>query len=208
MTDTQAQEPTIAAVVLAAGASSRMGQPKLLLPLDGQPVVTHVARAVVASTAHPIVVVVNQETGTRLTPHVPEPCRVVVNPDARAGMATSLRAGLAAAQVDAPQLGGILVVLADQPLVRAAQLRRLVDHARIAPADLLASAYEGTRGTPVYFPRDYFAEIEALRGDEGGRSILARHVDALTLIGLGPSALALDLDVPQDFERIKGLWRA
>ncbi|HEX6123656.1 MAG TPA: nucleotidyltransferase family protein, partial [Ktedonobacterales bacterium] len=132
------------------------------------------------------------------------------NAEAGEGMASSLRAGIRwlVAHEAASPVSGALIVLGDQPLVRAAHHRRLLQAARAAPALIHAASYGGQQGTPVYFPRAYFAELLALRGDEGGRSVLRRHAERVRLVALEPPETALDVDTPEDYARVSTLWPA
>lgn len=199
----------VAAIVLAAGRSSRMGRHKLILPLGGRPLVAHVVAAACSSRAEPILVVVGHEA-ERVREAVlgacpPERARFVVSPDYASGMASSLRAGLIAVP---PACAGALVLLGDQPLVGPAVLDRLVAAAQEHPQQIVAASYGGQRGNPVYFPREDFAELEAITGDEGGRAVVARHRDRVMLVECGDLAAALDVDDLADYARIQEIWAA
>ncbi len=195
----------VAAIVLAAGRSSRMGAHKLLLPLGGRPLVAHAVRAACESRASPVIVVLGHEA-ERVRAALPAGSYTVVeNPGYAAGMASSLRAGLAAVP---ESCAGALVVLGDQPLVSPELLNRLIDAALRSPERIVAASYDGRRGNPVCFPRRYFAELAAINGDEGGRSVLLRHPDALLTVECGDLAPDLDADTPEDYARIQREWEA
>jgi molybdenum cofactor cytidylyltransferase len=193
----------IAAVVLAAGRSSRMGRHKLLLPLGDRPLVAHAVAAACASGADPVLVVLGHEAGRVRAALPPGRFRVVENPDHAQGMASSLRAGMGAVP---PGCAGTIVLLGDQPLVGAPLIDRLIEDARAHPDTIVAATYGGYRGNPVYFPRQYFAELAAVEGDEGGRSVLAAHPERIRLVECADVASMLDVDLPDDYERARDAW--
>ncbi|MGH2514906.1 MAG: nucleotidyltransferase family protein [Ktedonobacterales bacterium] len=192
-----------AGIVLAAGRSSRMGSHKLLLHLGGHPLVTYAVNAALASKADPVVVVLGYMAEQVRVALPAGNYQVVENPRYAEGMATSLRAGIAAVPAGT---AGALVLLADQPLLRVNYLNQLLDEAEEAPDGIVAASYGGRRGNPVYFPRALFGELLAVEGDEGGRSVLTRHADRLRLVALEPVEAALDVDRPGEYETLVANW--
>ena len=191
-----------AGVVLAAGRSSRMGAHKLLLPLGGRPLVGYAVGAALASAAHPVLVVVGYRAEEIRAALPAGTYQIVENARYAEGMATSLRAGIATVPASA---AGAIVLLADQPLLRSAHIDSLLTVARTAPHAIVAASYDGRRGNPVYFPRRLFGELLAISGDEGGRSVIARHQDEVRLVDLDP-AVALDVDQPGEYEALLVSW--
>lgn len=196
-------DTSIAAVVLAAGRSTRMGAHKLLLPLGGRPLVNYAVGAACASRAAPVVVVLGHDAEAVRAALPPQRQRYMLNDAFASGMASSLRAGIAALP---PSATGVLVLLADQPLVTAALVDEVLAAAAAHPKQIVAATYAGVRSHPVYFPRALFTELAAVAGDEGGRSVLARHADLVRLLPLEPAAAALDVDRPGDYERVVAAW--
>lgn len=190
-------DPAVAGVVLAAGASRRMGQAKLLLRWGG---VSLLRRAVEAAAAacRRVVVVVGPDPDRMRAELGGLPVQVVANPDYAEGIASSLRCGLRAAR-DAP---AVLVVLADQPAVTAEQLCRLVREYRRTGAPVVAASYAGTVGVPAVFSRQLFPELLALTGDVGARGVIDRHRDETILVPV-PEA-AVDVDTPEDWAKVTG----
>lgn len=182
-----------------------MGAHKLLLPLGDRPLVAHVAAAASASAADPVLVVLGYDADRIGAALPPGRCSIIANARYAEGMSRSLAAGLAAVP---PACGGVLIVLGDQPLISAALLDRLIGAARQHPGVIVAAAYGGQRGNPVYFPREDFGEVAAIEGDEGGRAVIARHLDRLRLVECGDVGSPLDADHPEDYERIRALWEA
>ena len=190
----------IAAVVLAAGASRRMGRAKMLLPLPG-------GKSVLAASVEPlleagldrvVVVLGGEAERVRREAGLPEDPRVrlVVNERWREGLSASLRCGLDGAS-DAEAL---LVVLGDQPGITAERVRRIV--AAYSPGAPLVVPVQGSQpGHPVLFSRQLFGELEALAGDVGAREVVRRHWDEAVRLELPPLP---DLDTPEDYRAFGG----
>jgi molybdenum cofactor cytidylyltransferase len=186
---------SVAAIILAAGQSRRMGGPnKLMANFDGTPLVRKIAEQALASKAKPVIVVTGHRaeevTGTLDGLDV----RVVHNPDFADGLATSLKAGLAAAPEDA---SGALILLADMPKITGAVIDRLIDTFRERQGGaIVLPTFNGKRGNPVLWPRAFFPELLEVSGDTGARHMLARHEDALERVEIGAAA-GLDVDTPE-----------
>ena len=185
----------VGAIVLAAGASSRMGRPKALLPLGAGTVLSTVTERVLRAGVDRLVLVLGHgDEAVRTGAGLPEDrrLRIVVNPGWAEGMASSLRAGLAACEGS----DAVLVVLADQPGVESRTIERLVaawrEGARIA-----AVAHGGRLTHPVLFDHSLFPALRLLRGDVGARAILRAHWDEVVQVEGSPPR---DLDTPSDYE--------
>jgi molybdenum cofactor cytidylyltransferase len=186
------------AIVLAAGASTRFGSPKQLVRLGGRPLLhTVVTRAAeIAGNALIVVLGAGAEELAPLLRH--SSGTVVINREWREGLASSIRAGIAALPAACT---AALLLLADQPAVTAHDLRRLAGTWRKQPQYMAAALYAGTVGVPAIFPRTVFPELAALRGDAGARAVLRRGSDTLMRVPM-PSA-ALDVDTPEDLLTIE-----
>ncbi len=180
-------------IVLAAGASTRLGQPKQLVKLNGRPVLHTVVSNAVAVAGHSVTVVLGAHAQdlTRLLAH--SSASVIVNRHWEEGLASSLRYGLAAAP---PACAAALVMLGDQVAVTADDLKRLIGAWKGEDSVIAASVYQGHVGVPAIFPRWCFSELRELRGDRGARVILERHAHRLAHVPM-PNA-AIDLDTPED----------
>jgi CTP:molybdopterin cytidylyltransferase MocA len=196
--------PRIGAVVLAAGASTRMGYPKQLIVHEGEPLVRRAAIAAVEAGADPVVVVLGAN-GPIIAPALYGLASVttVVNHNWIEGLASSLAAGLRALD-DATPYDAVLVTLADQPLVDAIALRRLMS-AFDEEHRIVASAYDKTIGVPAVFAREYVADLMVLRGDAGAGRWLRSRSGEVTSIVLGVAAL--DIDTPAETARLNGETR-
>lgn len=183
--------PVVHALVLAAGASSRLGRPKMLLDLIGRPLVRHAVDPLLEAGLSRVRVVLGADADA-VAAVLPVDRRVAVsvNPDWASGLASSLRAGLdACAGADA-----ILVVLGDQPTLSAGAVVRVL--AAAPGRRLVAAQHAGRLVHPMLFGRELFPELEALRGDVGAREVVRRHrTEAALVAGDAPR----DVDTEQDY---------
>jgi CTP:molybdopterin cytidylyltransferase MocA len=198
---------TIAGVLLAAGEGSRFGRPKALVELNGQTLAERGVRLLRTGGADPILVV----TGAAEV-RLPG-TRTVYNPDWRTGMGSSLRTALRALD-SSPEPGqaadfpagvaAVVVALADQPLVGAEAVARLIAAYRHG-ASVAVAAYDGQPRNPVLLAREHWPEVIAsATGDAGARSFLRSHADLVTLVECGDTGRPDDIDTPADLARIAG----
>lgn len=194
-----------AALVLAAGRSTRMGAVnKLLEPVAGVPMVRRAAEAALGSRAEPVIVVTGHEADRVAAALEGLDVAFVHNPDFAQGLSTSLRAGLGALPHGSD---AALVLLGDMPLVTSSACDRVLD-ALGDPQTLVAvPTAGGRRGNPVAWSRALFPDLMAQTGDTGGRALLARHKDATALVEIGEAA-ALDADTPEALETIRAAQSA
>lgn len=180
------------AVVLAAGASRRLGRPKQTVVIDGEMLVERAVRVVMEAELSPVIVVVSPDA--EFVDALRERgCLIAVNEEAAEGMAASIRRGVETARM--LQAAGVVVMACDQPRLRAEHLRALVAE----PGRVTGSRYAGRTGVPVYFPAVCFEELLRLKGDAGAREMLreAAFVE--------DEGLALDVDTEADVERARRL---
>src|SRR5207302_3613979 len=166
--------PRIAAVVLAAGLSSRMGANKMLQEWRGKPLLRWCAEAALASQASPVVVVTGHDAGRTEAALLGLNVRFVRNPSYRDGLSTSVKAGLAALPDSAD---GALIMLGDMPEITAKLLDRMI--AAFPPADgrsICVASHAGRRGNPVLWSRQFFDEIARMTGDTGAKQLFPAHV--------------------------------
>jgi molybdenum cofactor cytidylyltransferase len=184
-------------LVLAAGASRRLGQPKQLVKLAGRPALHMVVSNAVAVAGHAVTVVVGAHARemTHLLAH--SPASVIVNRHWEEGMGSSLRFGIASLP---PGCQAALVLLGDQVAVTADDLKRLVSAWKGEESMIAASVYDQRVGVPAIFPRLNFSELAELRGDQGARMVLERNNYRLVRVPMANAAV--DLDTPEDLARL------
>jgi molybdenum cofactor cytidylyltransferase len=189
----------IAGILLAGGASTRMGTNKLLVELGGEPLVRRAARVALASGLDPVLLVVGHDLDRVSAAVAGLPLRIVANPAHERGLNTSLSAGVAAVP---PAAAAAVVLLADMPLVDPALVGDLVDwHARTG-APVVSARYAGTVAPPVLYARALLPELCGAEGEGRGREVVRRHADRAAFVDRPASALA-DVDAPGDLEAVR-----
>ena len=190
----------VSGLVLAAGGSSRLGQPKQLLPYRGTILLDWVVRTVEAASSLDHVTVVlggaSREVRARLTLGR---AQVVENPDFGEGCSSSYQAGLAALD---PQATAVVVVLGDQPGVEKEDIDLLVGEWQRTGARIMATSYRGERGHPLLFSRELFGHLEELHGDKAAWKILDRHPDWVRDVPVD-RPLPRDVDTWEDYEAVR-----
>ena len=196
-----AGEDDIAAVVLAAGASRRMGtRNKLLGWVDGRPMVRLVVESALASRAHPVIVVTGYDADSVRQALDGLDVSMEENPRFESGISASVRAGVGAVPV---HCAGALVLLADMPRISPTTIDRLIAMFRAHGAGSICVPYcAGRRGNPILWPRDLFRELMNLRGDIGARCLLERHHDRILKVDLDSESIFLDVDTPDDLKML------
>lgn len=193
--------PTFSAVVLAAGLSSRMqGQHKLLLPVGGQPAIRCTVNALVEAQPEEIVVVTGFKGRAVMEALDGLPVTFQSNPRYEEGQMTSVAAGVAA--LGAP-CNAVMVCLADQVLLEAADYRELIDAFAAMPrGSILLPVFNGQRGNPVVFSASYAPEVISGHVNSGCRKLIAEHPDEVFVHEAAHDRFTVDMDTPRDYARI------
>lgn len=189
-----------AAIILAAGASSRMGRPKQLLEIGGQTLVARAVNAVMEAGLWPVVVVLGANSDEIKPVLARLPVISVVNAAWAEGMATSLRTGIKTLGQYSRTAPAALIGLCDQPGFTAEVARRLVDALAAgegAMKGIAAARYDGRLGAPAVFRRKYFSALAELTGDQGARALLQSRADDVAAVDL--PELGVDLDTGADW---------
>lgn len=189
----------VAAVILAAGASSRMGTNKMLLEIDGEALVRRATRRAKAAGLSPLVVVVGHEYEQVEAQLNGFTCEFAINPDFTGPTSSSLHRGL---QQLAPSVGAAVVILADMVHVTGEMIRALVDEARVSPAPLVVSRYNGVTAPPILFRRALFPELLAWEGEGCGKAVVQAHA-AQAVYKDWPAAALTDVDTPDDYQGVR-----
>ena len=186
----------IAAVVLAAGTSTRLGTPKQLLPYRGKPLIATVVQTTSSSRVDKTVVVLGHQAEEVREALKDFQISFVYNPDYAKGQSTSLKVGLTALSnsVDAA-----LFVLGDQPLLQPDTVNRIIKEYSLCGRGMVAPFYRGQRGNPVLFDRIFFPKIEALAGDTGARKIIECYYQQLIKLAVDDIGIIFDIDTWEDY---------
>ena len=190
---------SVAAVVLAAGASTRMGRNKLLLDLGGETMVRRVVRAAAAAGVDQVLVVLGHEEPLVRAEVAGLACTLVVNPDHAQGAATSVRTAVGHVAATAH---AIVVVLADMPLVTADMIATVVARYRETAAPLVVSYYGAVQAPPTLFDRALFDELLAISGEREAKEVVRRH-EAEAVVVHWPESARRDVDLPADYEGVR-----
>lgn len=187
----------ITAVVLAAGASTRMGRPKQLLELDGKPMLQHAVDLAAARFEEVVLVLGHEADAIEEALEVPPEVRVVRNPDYESGQASSVKVGIAAVQ---PESEAAAVFLGDQPGMSGPLVEEVIEAFRNSPASVVRPGTRDAPGHPVLVRREAFRQWSGLTGDEGARGLMrgqAVHFVATS------TPLPDDVDTPEDYKRLR-----
>lgn len=185
----------IGGLLLAAGGSSRLGQPKQLLKFKGKTLLRHAAEALASSMCDPVVVVLGAEIERSAAEIEGLGGTTCLNANWRSGMSSSISVGLAKLIEISPDLDAVLISLCDQPFVSAEMLNRFGEKFAATNAAVVAAAYNGVTGVPALFSRELFGELSRLDGDKGARGLI-RSRPGVENINL-PEA-AFDVDTADD----------
>jgi molybdenum cofactor cytidylyltransferase len=192
---TPAAAPKVAAIVLAAGRSTRMGRNKLMADLAGAPLLLRTVDAALSSRARSVVVVTGHEAERVRTALGPRAVTIAHNPDYGKGLSTSVRSGLAALP---PEVDAALICLGDMPRIDAGLLDRLIQAFNpIEGRAICVPTWQGKRGNPVLWGRQFFAEMAALTGDVGAKHLMADHPELVTEVPADDDGVLADVDTPE-----------
>jgi molybdenum cofactor cytidylyltransferase len=194
----------IAAVVLAAGLSRRMGQAKLLMKVGGRAIIRYVVESVLAGGVDSVWVVTGPDVEPIEAALAGLEVQIVVNPAPEEGQASSIRAGIAALP---PSVEAALIALGDQPLLAPAIIPALLAARRTSPKLIVAPRYRDGQGNPVVFKRDIFPELLCLTGDQGARPIIQKEPARVEWVDLD-LPMPPDVDTPDDYAKIRANLRA
>ncbi|HLY04907.1 MAG TPA: nucleotidyltransferase family protein [Rhizomicrobium sp.] len=190
--------PRVAAVVLAAGMSTRMGNNKLLADIHGQPLVRRVVGSIEASAARPIVVVTGHDDELVGAALRGTEAAIVHNPAYRDGLSTSLRAGISVLT----ECDAAIILLGDMPAISPFVIDKMI--AAYEPKKrnaICVAASRGRRGNPVLFDRAFFPELQTISGDIGAREIIRMHWPLVCEVDVDDDGPLIDLDTPEELEQ-------
>jgi molybdenum cofactor cytidylyltransferase len=193
----------VAGVILAAGRSTRLGRPKQLLDLDGEPLLRHTIRNAVGSRLDEVVVVLGAKAAEidGAVGYLGQ--RTVVNPSYEEGQSTSMRLGLESIHPDSE---AVLFLLGDQPGVRPALIDALIARYHDSGAVIVQGRFKGKPGNPVLIARPLFPKLAEIEGDEGARSVVAAHRNEVSFVDLPEISVPQDVDTDEDYQALLKTW--
>ena len=193
----------IAGVILAAGRSTRLGRPKQLLDLDGEPLLRHTIRNALGSRLDEVIVVLGAKAAEidGAVGYLGQ--RTVVNPSYEEGQSTSMRLGLESIH---PEAEAVLFLLGDQPGVRPALIDALLARYDDLRAPIVQGRFQGKPGNPVLIARSLFPKLAAIEGDEGARSVVAAHRGEVSFVDLPEISVPQDVDTDEDYQALLKTW--
>jgi molybdenum cofactor cytidylyltransferase len=186
-----------AGIILAAGGSSRFGQPKIMLNWGGIPLIRKEAQTALAAGLSPVIIVLGAVIEPAMSALADLPVQIVINEQWQAGQGQSVRTGTAALP---SSVGSAIFLLADQPQVTVEVLQALIHQHQQSLSPILAPFVNGKRLNPVLFDRVTFKDLQQLQGDMGGRSLFSRY--EVEFMPWHDSLLAMDIDTPEDYQKL------
>jgi molybdenum cofactor cytidylyltransferase len=195
--------PTIGIIILAAGASTRMGKPKQLLPYQGRSLLRHITEVAIASKNQPIIVVLGANAEI-IKPEICQlPVQIVQNLQWGSGMSSSIRTGIETVNALGQNVEAVVITLCDQPFVSPEVINQLVKAYRLTPKAIVASEYADTLGVPALFHHTFFSKLANLKQGEGAKQIIKKYINQVTSVPFLQGKI--DIDTPDDYEQLQML---
>lgn len=190
---------TTAVLLLAAGASSRMGQPKMFLTWQGQTLLQHAVSAA-ASISTPVFVVTGEHPDRIAAALQQSAVQLIPNPQRQEGMGTSVATGVTGMLQAGHSPDSIIVMVCDQPFITAGLLQQMIDTRESSGKGIIGCSYDNTIGTPVLFDKKYFSALQGLNGQQGARRLLQQYAEDVAAVPFPEGSI--DIDTPEDYERL------
>jgi molybdenum cofactor cytidylyltransferase len=198
-----ASNDNVYGIILAGGASSRLGRPKQLLKWQNQSLLEHAIQNARAFLNERVIVVLGAHTELIQTAVDLDGITTIVNPNWQVGVASSIKAGVHALPASAT---AVLFLLCDQPLINPTHIQTILNSWQNEPSCIVASQYNHSVGVPALFPAEFFRQLLELKGDQGAKRLLMKFSDRLLKIPL-PEA-GFDIDTSNDFDHLTGHYAA
>lgn len=193
-------EKKIGIIILAAGASERLGQPKQLLLFKNQTLVRRAVETAIQTAAEKIIVVLGANFEAIKNEIEDLDCAIVLNENWKDGMSASIKTGLEKLLETAPEISAAIISLCDQPLVESEHFDKLIESFYRTEKFIVSAFYKNKFGVPALFSKEMFSELLNLEGDRGARNLLNNDAENIEKIEM-PEA-AIDVDTPEDFENL------
>ncbi|RKR84831.1 molybdenum cofactor cytidylyltransferase [Mucilaginibacter gracilis] len=192
---------TTGIIILAAGSSSRLGEPKQNLIYQGKTLLQHAVSAAIASACRPVIVVLGANAQTIQSQIANQAIQIIHNPNWQQGMASSINAGISHLQ-KTPNIQGAVIMLCDQPFANHTLINQLLQAHTQSGKGIVASLYNNTQGVPAFFHQKYFHHLLALQGHQGAKKLLTAYADDIATVPFDKGAI--DIDTMADYEGLLG----
>ena len=189
----------IAAIILAAGASTRMGQSKQLLAVNGRPLLLHTLDVISQTDLNPVVTVLGANHQAHQELVKDSNAGIVINSNWQSGMGSSLKTGLNHLLTQAPSTDAVIMLVCDQPGITPDHLQALAQKYRAGKSPIVASWYANTAGVPALFDKTMFPELLRLDDSQGAQKIIQKHAYILSVVDFPGGAI--DLDTPEEYDQ-------
>jgi molybdenum cofactor cytidylyltransferase len=190
-----------AAIILAAGQSSRLGQPKQLLKYQNKTLLQHAIDTAKLSSVQSILVVLGSNADTILKETDTAGIYVIINNDWQSGMASTIRSGINVLQTLDLTTDGAILMVCDQPFVTPDLLNGLIEKQKETGVPIIASQYADSVGTPALFQKQFFSELMGVSGDAGAKKIMMQNSDLLATISFPQGSI--DIDTIDDYDALR-----
>ncbi len=186
-------------IILAAGNSSRLGEPKQLLQYQGKSLIRHITEAAL-EIAGDVIVVTGSNAGLIQAELEGLPCNFAFNPDWQEGMSASIKTGISALQTQHPAIKGAILAVSDQPFVSSQTFAALIKTFEATGKGIIASQYSDSLGTPAFFAAPYFPALLQLTGAEGAKKLFKRYADDVAPYPFPQGSI--DIDTQEDYKQL------
>ncbi len=191
----------ISIIILAAGSSSRLGQSKQLILVDGKTLLEKSVLAALNSGAEHVVVVLGAQATLHNKAIENLPVKIIINEEWKKGMGNSLKAGLNYVVTKYPETEAVIVMVCDQPFLTSEHLKKLITSFQKNPTEIVASSYNQIKGVPALFSRSMFSQLFQLEDIQGARKVIQFHKGSMQLAEFPKGEI--DLDTPEDLSKFK-----
>lgn len=193
-------QPKIGAILLAAGGSTRLGQPKQLVQYNGETLIRRAAKALIEARCSPVVVVLGGEIDGSRSELTDLAVDIVINDEWRSGMSSSIRQGLDHLTEIEHDSNAVLITLCDQPQIDSDFLARFVERYKKDKPEIIATDHDGVKGVPAIFSSNMFDQLLSLAGDKGARDMIRRSDKVATIRA---DTVFSDIDTPEDLQKLE-----
>ena len=200
MNKSKSENNSIVAIILAAGASKRMGQPKQLLPYRGQTLLSYVIQCAIASSCSRVIVILGANAD-KIEPKINQfPVQIVNNSECNEGIGSSIRCGITYIKERCLNINGAIFLACDQPFISAEKIEQLIALYNSSNKLIVASRYGETIGIPALFAPSFFSELIKLKGDRGAKKIIQQYREQVATLAFPKGEI--DLDTWENYQKL------